>query len=77
MSIAIDVTKVRSVLLADGWHRIADHSFKVGPYEYMQAGVANGNGTGGAAPTAYQFKDDAGYVLTGPLSAILACQAAS
>jgi hypothetical protein len=77
MSQAIDVTKVRSVLLADGWHRIAEHSFTVGPYEYLQAGATKSGGNGSAPPAGYRFKDDAGYVLTGPLSAILASQAVS
>ncbi|MBI3982042.1 MAG: hypothetical protein HY337_03965 [Gemmatimonadetes bacterium] len=77
MSIAIDVAKVRSVLLADGWHRIAGSSFTVGPYEYMQAGATKSGGNGGAVPAGFQFKDDAGYVLSGPLAAILASQASS
>lgn len=77
MSIAIDVAKVRSVLLADGWHRIVENSFAVGAYEYVQAGVTKSGGNGSTAPVGFRFKDDAGYMLTGPLSAILASQASS
>jgi hypothetical protein len=70
MAFTIDLAAVRSVLLSDGWHRVAQKSFTVGSYQYGNA--ANGDGAAG-----FQFKDDAGYVLTGPLSAILATQAAS
>ncbi|HEX9582219.1 MAG TPA: hypothetical protein VF970_14040 [Gemmatimonadales bacterium] len=77
MSLAIDVTKVRSVLLADGWHRIVENSFAVDAYEYLQAGVTRSAGNGNAAPVGFRFKDDAGYLLSGPLSAILASQASS
>ena len=74
MSIAIDVAKVRSILLADGWHRIAANSFSVGEYQYVQAGATTVGGNGSAAPLGFKFKDDAGYVLAGPMSAILASQ---
>jgi hypothetical protein len=74
MSLAIDVTKVRAILLADGWHRIAASSLVVGAYEFLQHEVttsADGHGVIG-----YQFTDDAGYVLCGPVSAILASRMA-
>ncbi len=70
MSLAIDVTQVRAVMLADGWHRIVDNSFSVGAYEYLQGGAtlsADGRGAVG-----YRFKDEAGYVLCGPVTAIFA-----
>jgi hypothetical protein len=73
MSITVDLATVRSVLLSDGWHRVTEKSFTVGPFQYGQGGTAQ---PGGAA-LGFRFKDDAGYVLTGPLSAILASQAAS
>ena len=34
MSLAIDVARVTHVLLADGWHEVADGSFTVAPYEF-------------------------------------------
>jgi hypothetical protein len=73
MSISVDIAAVRSVLLSDGWHRVAEKSFTVGPFHYVQGGTARAEG----AAVGFRFKDDAGYVLTGPLSAILASQAAS
>lgn len=77
MSFAIEVARVRSVLLADGWHRVAENSFAVDAYEYVQAGVTKSGGNGSAGPVGFRFKDDAGYVLSGPLSAILASQASA
>lgn len=76
MSVTIDVAKVRSILLADGWHRVAEHSFAVAGYEYVQASAPKTAGNGNALPVGFTFKDDAGYVLSGPLSAVLASQAA-
>ncbi len=77
MSFAIEIAKVRSVLLADGWHRVAENSFTVDAYEYVQAGGAKSGGNGGVGPVGFRFKDDAGYVLSGPLSAVLASQAST
>lgn len=74
MSITVDITAVRSVLLSDGWHRVAGKSFVVGPYQYMQGDTTQ---PGAGAAVGFRFKDDAGYILTGPLSAILASQSAS
>lgn len=74
MSITVDIAAVRSVLLSDGWHRVAGKSFTVGPFQYVQGETAQ---AGAGAAVGFRFKDNAGYVLTGPLSAILANQAAS
>jgi hypothetical protein len=35
MSLGIKVNKVTAVLLADGWHEVADESFKLGSYEFL------------------------------------------
>jgi len=74
MSVTVDVVTVRSVLLSDGWHRVVEKSFTIGPYQFMQAGAAQSGGNGAVG---FRFKDDAGYVLSGPLSAIAASQAGS
>lgn len=76
-SVTVDVVTVRSVLLSDGWHRVVDKSFTIGPYYYMQAGAAQSGASGGDGAVGFRFKDDAGYVFSGPLSAIVASQAAS
>lgn len=38
MSLAIDVDTVTEVLLADGWHHVADESFSLDSYEYLWSG---------------------------------------
>jgi len=35
MSLAIDIDKVATVLLADGWHTVEDDSFDIDAYEYV------------------------------------------
>ncbi len=72
MSMAIDVTKVRAVLLADGWHKIAENSFDLDSYEYLRGNEKLHNGGSGTGPLGFKLKDDAGYFLYGPLTAILA-----
>jgi len=38
MSLAIDMDRVKEVLLPDGtWHRVAEDSFEIGAYEYLRA----------------------------------------
>ena len=66
----IAVSRVVSVLLADGWHRIVPGSFCVGPLSF---GAEAGPGTPG-----FRFEEaDAGRpyqpaVLAGPLDSIIA-----
>jgi hypothetical protein len=66
----IAVSRVVSVLLADGWHRIVPGSFRVGPLSF---GAEAGPGTPG-----FRFEEaDAGRpyqpaVLAGPLDSIIA-----
>ena len=73
MSISISVDKVKTVLLADGWHDVAGASFKVGAYEY-----ARGDTTVfpsrqlGENPAGFEFREPSGDHLYGPLTAILA-----
>jgi hypothetical protein len=64
VSYEIDVTSVRAVLLADGWHRVKARSFGIEPYGYVatpepaaeesekDGGKGNGNGKKKAAATA-------------------------
>lgn len=37
MSLAIDVDRVREVLLADGWHQVVNNSFEMDAYEYERS----------------------------------------
>lgn len=80
MSLAIDVAQVRSVLLVDGWHAVADGSFTVDAYEFVAwdtpgldnpVSPAAGDGTGvGAAGFAFVSTD--GERIAGPLTSVLA-----
>jgi hypothetical protein len=57
VSYEIDVTSVRAVLLADGWHRVKARSFGIEPYGYVASPEVSdekkGNGgNGGKKKTA-------------------------
>lgn len=41
MSLAIDVDDVTAVLLADGWHEVANRSFELDAYEYLWSGMVD------------------------------------
>jgi hypothetical protein len=77
MSLAIDVTKVVAVLLADGWHATLRDSFKIDGYEF----VANAEivmKTGQSAPVCamgFTFTEagtDRAIEISGPLTSVLA-----
>ena len=72
MNFEIGVDKVKSVLLADGWHDIAGASFNVGAYEYVYGGAAALGGQSGGSSTGFGFREPSGDHLYGPLTAILA-----
>lgn len=73
MSAAISVDKVKTVLLADGWHDVAGASFTVGTYEYARSNaVAPASGPPGDHPMGFGFREPSGDHLYGPLTAILA-----
>jgi hypothetical protein len=66
MSLSIDVHKVSAVLLADGWHEVADRSFIVDSYEFLQwpdeqqggeARLVHRVGTGGVPENGFQFAE--------------------
>ena len=73
MSFAIDEATVRAVLLADGWHKVANNSFKVGSYEFVR-GDAKNQQPSTAGAVGFRLKDDAGYILCGPLTGVIATQ---
>jgi hypothetical protein len=84
MSLAINVDNVSAVLLADGWHTVADDSFMLDSYEFVcRETLAHGGGDGGICATGFRFLEDfddnAGKAyrgdnarVSGPLTAILA-----
>lgn len=80
MSLAIDVAQVRSVLLVDGWHAVADGSFAVDAYEYVAwdtPGVENpvslaAGADAGVSAAGFAFVSTDGERIAGPLTSVLA-----
>ena len=64
MSLAINTDLVKAVLLADGWHEVADNSFDLDSYEYLSgpgdgAPVVHGGGQSGVCATGFTFDQGA------------------
>jgi hypothetical protein len=82
VSLAIDIDRVSSVLLADGWHLVKDFSFYLDAYEYLwypdrgddpDPITTHGGGSSGICATGFGFHDrDADAWVYGPLTSILA-----
>ncbi len=80
MSLAIDVDDVTAVLLADGWHQVADASFTLDSYEYLWAAggpqddpmILHGGGRNGICAIGFDFEEKGSGRIAGPLSSILA-----
>jgi hypothetical protein len=65
MSLAINIDAVSAVLLADGWHQVADASFLVDSYEYIdpayandERGLVHGGGQSGVCASGFGFYED-------------------
>jgi hypothetical protein len=86
MSLSIDIDEVAAVLLADGWHEVADNdegvsSFDLDAYEFIwrtredrDALTLHGGGQSEVCATGFIFaeKGKRKGMLCGPLTAILA-----
>ncbi len=81
MSLAIDVTRVTHVLLADGWHEVADGSFTVAPYEFGRPAdtraddlaVLYNSGSMGTGPMGFEFTEArTSALIGGPLTSVIA-----
>ncbi|RSM73470.1 hypothetical protein DMH04_41400 [Kibdelosporangium aridum] len=73
MSLAIDVDEITAVLLADGWHTVANKSFTLDSYEFVwRDSTMHGGGQSGVCSAGFEFTDDSGAMLSGPLTAVLA-----
>jgi hypothetical protein len=74
MSLAIDVDIIERVLLADGWHEVADASFEIDAYEYVHRGqaVLSAGSIPGLIAMGAQWKEASGTVIACPITAILA-----
>jgi hypothetical protein len=74
MSLAIDVDIIEKVLLADGWHEVADASFQVDTYEYVHGGraVLSAGQVEGLTSSGAQWREPSGTIVACPITAILA-----
>jgi hypothetical protein len=74
MSLSIDIQKVASVLLADGWHQVVLGSFELGGYDFIRqnAVVLTGATTHGLPATGARWKEAGDVVVACPVTAILA-----
>jgi hypothetical protein len=73
MSLEINTEKVEAVLLPDGkWYAVAEHSFALGPFEFMKDAVAIGKEQTAGVPIGASWKDNMGKRFVCPVSAMLA-----
>jgi hypothetical protein len=74
MSLEIDVGKVEQVLLADGWHKVADHSLALDSYEFVHKGqvLLGGGQVTGIPSTGAEWRELDGSICACPLTAVLA-----
>ena len=82
-SLMIDVDLVEAVLLADGWHTVADDSFTLSAYEFAwwfsdqnkkkdEPTMLRSSGNASVASTGFSFHERADMLTSGPLTAIQA-----
>jgi hypothetical protein len=77
MSLSINVNKVTAVLLAGGWHEVADESFKLGSHEFLWSSegqqqdgkpqLVHRAGANGICATGFQFADRIVERESGPI----------
>lgn len=73
MSLYIDPRAITEVLLADGWHTVQPKTFDLDSYEFgYEDFCLHGGGNSGVCATGFEFVDDTGHIINGPLTAILA-----
>jgi hypothetical protein len=75
MSLAIDTDNITRVLLADGWHDVANQSFDIDSYEYMWCErLVHGGGNSGICASGFTFTTTDGLFVCGPLTSVLAVE---
>lgn len=77
MSLLIDIDRVESVLLEDGWHDVLDGTFNLDSYEYVEGEqlILGGGQVQGVPSTGFAFDTELRgkrVRLRGPVTAILA-----
>ena len=70
MSLSLEVKQVFGVLLADGWHTVADQSFDLDAYEYWQGGHMMQKE--GVPATGAKWTEPDGTMVVCPLISVLA-----
>jgi hypothetical protein len=75
MSLGIQLTEIKHVLLADRWHEVEHQSFALDTYEFVDGSqpVARGDGQL-ITSVGFMFREPGGQIVAGPLSSILAVQ---
>jgi hypothetical protein len=75
MSLGIQLSEIKSVLLADRWHEVEGKSFTLDTYEFSEGNTAVARGDGHLLSVAgFMFWEPGGHIVAGPLSSILAVQ---
>jgi len=75
MALGIQLSEIKSVLLADRWHEVDQRSFTVDTYEFNEGDTAVARGDGHLLSVAgFMFWEPGGQIVAGPLSSILAVQ---
>lgn len=69
MARKIDADNIIAVLLADGWHEVAEGSFYLDDYEFYRKHWASQ--PSGDPPPAASWKDSNGYRIVCPLGSVL------
>ncbi len=77
MSLALDIDRITAVLLADGWHAVADYSFTIDAYEYLWGAadrepVLLGGQDRHITASGFQFRSTGNDLISGPLTSVLA-----
>jgi hypothetical protein len=74
MSLTIEVSDVVGVLLQDGWHPVADGSFEIGEYEFVDRNVVwvGGRSVEGVSAAGATWKEPTGEWLACPFTQIVA-----
>ena len=70
MSLSLEVKQVSGVLLADGWHTVAEQSFDLDAYEYWHGGHMRQKE--GVPATGAKWREPDGTMVVCPLVSVLA-----
>jgi hypothetical protein len=79
MAKAVHVSDITALLLSDGWHSVQPGSFNLAPYAIVDGTPEDNDlaikqmpGTNGITRAGWYCQEQQGFVLCGPLTAIVA-----